>query len=311
MYLVFDIETTGLPDDINANVLDFDKFPRVVQLAWSLINNSDNIISTFNFIIKPDDFEIPDYVSEIHGITQERALNEGCDSDFVLNLFRNHVYESSFLVGHNIEFDSKILRVELMRFGMQNGLRNILRVKDKICTMKSTVDLCKIEGPYGYKWPTLSELYFFLFSEELMDAHDAAIDTEATVKCFFELKRMGLYNSIINYSRPGIPWGSDYIDLNEIFNTEYYTNDWKRWEGDDLLGVRTISKNHQLVYFDNGLVSENNDLFNEEVFIHGGITEDIVIGVFDEMGIGVTLRNPSKTEYKVDSHGITRWRVVK
>jgi hypothetical protein len=53
--------------------------------------------------------------------------------------------------------------------------------------MISTVDLCKIDGPYGYKWPKLEELHRFLFKHDFDGAHDALADIQATAKCFWEL----------------------------------------------------------------------------------------------------------------------------
>jgi hypothetical protein len=44
----------------------------------------------------------------------------------------------------------------------------------------------------AYKWPKLGELHRKLFRTELSEAHDAGVDVTATMKCFFELKRMGI-----------------------------------------------------------------------------------------------------------------------
>jgi DNA polymerase III subunit epsilon len=66
-----------------------------------------------------------------------------------------------------------------------------LPAKNRICTMKSTTNFCAINGPYGYKWPKLSELHFKLFNTGFEEAHNAAVDINATARCFWELKRMG------------------------------------------------------------------------------------------------------------------------
>ncbi|MBC7525895.1 MAG: 3'-5' exonuclease, partial [Flavobacterium sp.] len=54
-----------------------------------------------------------------------------------------------------------------------------------------TTNFCAIPGPYGYKWPKLSELHYKLFQTGFEEAHNAAADIQATAKCFWELKRMG------------------------------------------------------------------------------------------------------------------------
>jgi DNA polymerase III subunit epsilon len=63
--------------------------------------------------------------------------------------------------------------------------------KNKICTMQATTDFCKIQGPYGYKWPSLPELHFKLFRETFDEAHDAMVDINATARCFWELRKLG------------------------------------------------------------------------------------------------------------------------
>jgi hypothetical protein len=56
--------------------------------------------------------------------------------------------------------------------------------------MEKTTNFCAIQGPYGYKWPKLSELYFKLFQSNFEEAHNAAADIKATAKCFWELKKL-------------------------------------------------------------------------------------------------------------------------
>jgi len=57
--------------------------------------------------------------------------------------------------------------------------------------MQSSTNFCKIDGPYGYKWPKLSELHYKLFQKDFKEAHNAAIDINAIAKCFWELRRLG------------------------------------------------------------------------------------------------------------------------
>jgi hypothetical protein len=77
-------------------------------------------------------------------------------------------------------------------------LRRLQRVheyqpKQVLCTMKSTVDFCKLEGNWNrYKYPKLGELHKKLFDEYFMWAHDAMVDVGATLKCFLELNKKGI-----------------------------------------------------------------------------------------------------------------------
>lgn len=187
MYLFFDTETTGLPRNWKAPVTDLTNWPRLVQLAVLLYDKHGNKDSEADFIIKPEGFTIPIESSKVHGITTERALNEGQSLQSVLQQFNALIDQADFLVAHNISFDEKILGAEFLR----NGMPISIDTKNKICTMTSTTNFCAIDGPYGYKWPKLSELHFKLFNTDFEEAHNAAVDTEITAKCFWELKRIG------------------------------------------------------------------------------------------------------------------------
>ncbi|MFA5300389.1 MAG: 3'-5' exonuclease [Lutibacter sp.] len=187
MYLFFDTETTGLPKNYKAPVTDFDNWPRLVQLAYIYTDETGNVIETGNFIIKPEGFEISEEVSKIHGITHEIALKKGKNVKKVLKKFSAFVLNAKIIVGHNVSFDRKIIGSELLR----NEFEDVLHGKERICTMFSSTKYCNIPNQYGNaKWPKLQELHFKLFNENFEDAHDAFNDIKATVKCFFELKRL-------------------------------------------------------------------------------------------------------------------------
>jgi DNA polymerase III subunit epsilon len=187
MYLFFDTETTGLPKNWKAPVTDLNNWPRLVQLAYLVYDSNGNKLSGGDFIIQPNGFTIPVDASRIHGISTERAMKEGHQLITVLRQFHSLVEEATFLVAHNISFDEKIVGAEFLRCGIQNSISG----KRKICTMESATNFCAIAGPYGYKWPKLSELHYKLFRTGFDEAHNAAVDIEATAKCFWELKRLG------------------------------------------------------------------------------------------------------------------------
>jgi DNA polymerase III epsilon subunit-like protein len=187
MYLFFDTETTGLPKNWKAPVADLNNWPRLVQLAYLFYDENGNIISSGDHIIKPEGFTIPTDASRIHGISTERAIREGKALQAVLQDFQSLIDQAEYLVAHNMSFDEKIVGAEFLRIGMQDSSST----KRKICTMQSTTNYCAINGPYGYKWPKLSELHYKLFRTGFEEAHNAAVDIHATAKCFWELRRLG------------------------------------------------------------------------------------------------------------------------
>jgi DNA polymerase-3 subunit epsilon len=187
-YLFFDTESTGLPKDWKAPVTNVDNWPRLVQLAYLGYDKEGNQICSGDFIIKPNGFSIPADSSRIHGITNEKAINEGKTIFSVLEKFSELVNQSTYLVAHNMSFDEKVIGAELLR----NGMQNVIQSKSKICTMEKSTNFCAISGPYGYKWPKLSELHYKLFRTGFEEAHNAAVDITATAKCFWELKKLGI-----------------------------------------------------------------------------------------------------------------------
>lgn len=186
MYLFFDTETTGLPQNYKAPVSDLNNWPRLVQLAWLFYDESGNKLAANDFIIKPEGFTIPAEATKIHGISTERANKEGISLSAVLQEFQFVIDQTEFLVAHNMSFDEKILGAEYLRCKMANPILK----KKQICTMQATTNFCAINGPYGYKWPKLSELHNKLFRTGFDEAHNAAVDINATAKCFWELKRL-------------------------------------------------------------------------------------------------------------------------
>ena len=77
MFLTFDTETTGLPKNFKADVSDSDNWPRLVQLAWQLNDETGKLISNNSLIVKPEGFTIPYNSEKVHGISTEKALKEG------------------------------------------------------------------------------------------------------------------------------------------------------------------------------------------------------------------------------------------
>ena len=94
----FDCETTGVPAKGLKWDADFEQFPHVVQLAWSLGDKEKS------YIIKPDNYEIPPETTAIHGITTERAIAEGVPFAEVVDEFLADANAAPLVCAHNIYF---------------------------------------------------------------------------------------------------------------------------------------------------------------------------------------------------------------
>jgi len=166
-----------------ASYKDTNNWPRLVQIAWIVSDELGNIIIKKSFIVKPDNFIIPKEASDIHRITTEMAIKNGEDIRSVLKLFNDAISQSEYIVAHNISYDINIVASELFRLNIDSDIFD----KEQICTMEQTTNYCAISGPYGYKWPKLSELHYKLFHSSFSEAHDASVDIDITFKCFSEL----------------------------------------------------------------------------------------------------------------------------
>lgn len=192
--LIIDTETTGIPK--KWDVPYSDNYPRIVQIAWILVDGSGNFLNKKSYIIKPVGFEIPPEAFAIYKISTSNATDNGYDLTTVLKEFSDNVVKCKYIVGHNIEFDKKVIASEFYRCNIPNPFDE----KIEICTMKSSTDFCAIPSPYGYKYPKLSELYKKLFGKEFAEAHDAVKDVDVTLKCLLKLKEIGVIR-LSNYNR--------------------------------------------------------------------------------------------------------------
>ena len=188
MYLIFDTETTGLPKNWKAPLSDSENWPRCIQIAWQIHDNSGDLVEHENYLIQPDAYTIPFDSEQIHGISTALAKDKGVSLIKVLEKFKKATSKAEFIVGHNVSFDRNIIGAEFLRLGVPD----ILESKSIIdtCT-EETATLCKLSGGRRgkFKLPTLSELYRYLFQESFEEAHNATADVEATTRAFLELLR--------------------------------------------------------------------------------------------------------------------------
>ena len=188
--LFFDTETTGIPINHEAPISNIDNWPRIVQLAWIVCDKNRNIKSKNNYIVRPEGFVIPTSASKIHGIDGAYAEKVGKPIHHIMKEFYTDLKSSNLIVGHNIDFDIKIVGSEMYRLGIEN----ICNTKPNICTMKSSIEYCSFETNHGSRYPKLQELYTKLFSRPFENAHDAFSDIKATFDCFWKLVDLGAIN---------------------------------------------------------------------------------------------------------------------
>lgn len=187
MYLIFDTETTGLINGKKVTTENLPKLPHVIQLAFMLIDDDFNETYTFCELIKPDKWEVPtgDFWKR-HGYTTEINKKNGVPMKNVLPIFNGAIEQAHTMIGHNLQFDHKMMSAEMMRYNIMPKSKP----DHKVCTMMQTMKFCNIRnGRNGIKFPKLEELHEILFGHKFDNAHDALEDVRATARCFVELKK--------------------------------------------------------------------------------------------------------------------------
>lgn len=188
--LFFDTETTGLPKNWNAPAKDVHNWPRMLQLAFQVADPSGKLVAEYKELIVPDGWEVPTGEFWVkYGYSTEKCKENGVPVQDALLAFVDIIdrFDVQLLVAHNMAYDQNIVGAEMIRREMSIG-----RVIEKACTMKASVDMCKIPGKYGFKFPKLEELYQHLFGRSFSGAHDAGNDVTACRESFFELVKLGV-----------------------------------------------------------------------------------------------------------------------
>ena len=205
---VFDVETTGLPEKearYGASAINTHLWPYVVQLAYVLYDTDENKVTkaVSKIIDIPQEIVPTEESLKVHGITRDKCDKEGVNIKDALLTFFDDCKDVVEFVGHNLDFDSNMLRAECYRI-LQNMRNNdfvssyvaytnqVKRVK-MTCTMRENKDRCKIErywddGKKYNKFPTLAELHEHLFDTTPIDLHDALVDVLVCLRCFYKTR---------------------------------------------------------------------------------------------------------------------------
>jgi DNA polymerase-3 subunit epsilon len=195
MILFYDTETTGLPD-FKARSADPIQ-PHIVQLALVTCDDSGKEIETKSVIVKPDGWVIPADMAAIHGISHERAMDEGIPEQRATAMFVMNQARCALRVAHNESFDRRIMRIAMTRLGLERDFIEFIEARKSYCTCDKSKPLCNLpptpkmveKGMSGPKSPKLTECIQFFFKEEMKGAHDALADARACARIYFELNK--------------------------------------------------------------------------------------------------------------------------
>lgn len=168
--IFFDLETTGI------NIAK----DRVVEISILKVFPNGNKESK-TWLVNPE-VEIPEESSEIHGITNEKVANEPTFKELAASI--NEMITGCDLAGFNSNrFDIPLLAEELMRAGIDFDMKNRKAIDVQVIFHKK-------------EQRTLSAGYQFYCGKELVGAHGAEADTNATYEIL--LAQLDKYDDIEN-----------------------------------------------------------------------------------------------------------------
>jgi len=208
--LVFDTETTGLPQTGIMNPETLILWPHIVQFSYIIYDTELNdIVLSQDHIVKMRDITIPEESTKIHGITNKMSNRKGEELETILREFFCCLRKADVVVGHNVRFDINMVKIELLRLIFSNdsrftetdktsykfNLHFLTNYKDICCTCASrdSIQLCSIyainkNGVSYKKFPKLFELHEKLFECVPKNLHNSFNDILVTLRCFMKLK---------------------------------------------------------------------------------------------------------------------------
>jgi len=148
-----------------------------------------------------------------HGISELTVRLWGQDPQEVLNMWYRWAPRCSLFVGHNVEYDVRILQAFAFRL---RDNPDVIAGAKTFCTMFNTRALCKIPSQHfqGFKLPKLEEAYKALVDTRgYKGAHGALADANASSEIFWRL----VDSEIVDFKFK--PTGNEMTDANRITDT--------------------------------------------------------------------------------------------
>jgi DNA polymerase III epsilon subunit-like protein len=202
LILAFDTETSGLPTTRIINIDKTKEWPHIVQFSYIIYDTTSRVIVKIrDFIIKvPETVVISEESIKLHGITNEISNKVGLELTVALESFFEDMLKVDFVIGHNLSFDTNMVKIELLRLieGSEDKKTMYKHMFYEIthftkfrCTMQDTIDYCNIlrpskKGDMYKKFPSLTELYQKLYNTTPTNLHNALNDVLVTLICFMK-----------------------------------------------------------------------------------------------------------------------------
>jgi DNA polymerase-3 subunit epsilon len=193
LILGYDTETSNLPNWREPS--DHPSQPHLMQIAMILSDVEGNEVERFSSIVQPGaNCVMSPEAFAAHGISIERAMDEGIEATEAVDRFMAFAAKASLLVGHNESFDRRIMRIAASR---HRGVK-WEPTCETFCTLNRSKHVINLPptpkmiaaGVPGPKSPNLGECIQHFFNEPLVGAHDALVDVEASLRVFWHLTKV-------------------------------------------------------------------------------------------------------------------------
>lgn len=191
--IFYDTETTGLP--LFSEPSNDPRQPHIVQLAAVMMDlDTKQELQCIDMIIKPNGWEITPEMTEIHGISQEMAMDVGISEKIATEALLDMV-GARLRIAHNESFDARILRIAAKRYfddevadnWKEGAAECTARLTTKICNLPPTEKM-KAANRNTPKTPNLQEAYKHFFGKEFENAHSALADVMACRDVYLAVK---------------------------------------------------------------------------------------------------------------------------
>ena len=189
MKLFFDLETTGLPEQISFDNWyppeEVDKYSssRIIEIGIILVDKNEKITKTYNKIIKPDNFvSLKPIITQITGITDTEIINNGKNFKDIINEIKPLFQKCSVINSYNLNFDLNILLSELYLIHDKEFI-NIINSKKHECSLQLATKYFNME-----RYPKLEKVYKMLFNTDPKQDHRAFGDAILCKEVYYKIK---------------------------------------------------------------------------------------------------------------------------
>ncbi|MBA4359302.1 MAG: 3'-5' exonuclease [Pseudomonas sp.] len=189
----YDTETTGLP--LFRDPSDDPRQPHLVDICILAYSPDGTLVDSFEAMVRPDGWVIPNEVAVIHGITTEMAMDMGIPESEALDGFMAIHERAGLRIAHNIQFDDRIMRIALSRYRGKEAA-DAFKTTPGYCTCQNSKNIVQcpptekmIRAGFGkqFKVPTVAEALLHFTGEDLVGGHRARPDTEACARIYFAM----------------------------------------------------------------------------------------------------------------------------